>query len=76
MTSSVDKDVEQGEQFSIAGGSENLYNHTGNQFGSFSENLEYTQKMLHHTTRMLAQLCSQHLFCSKKKLGRTEIFLN
>jgi hypothetical protein len=34
------KDVEQGEHSSIAGGSANLYNHFGNQLGSFSENWE------------------------------------
>jgi hypothetical protein len=33
-------DMEQGEHSSIAGRSANLYNHSGNQFGSFSENWE------------------------------------
>jgi hypothetical protein len=32
--------VEQGKHSSIAGGSENLYNHSGNQFGGFSEDWE------------------------------------
>jgi hypothetical protein len=32
--------MEQGEHFSIAGGSANLYNHFGNQFDNLSENLE------------------------------------
>jgi hypothetical protein len=52
-------------------GSANLYSHSGNQFGGFSENWEkfylkiqlcnsweYIQKMLHHPTKTLAQLCS------------------
>ena len=34
------EDVEQGEHSSTAGGSANLYNHSGNQFGGFSENWE------------------------------------
>jgi hypothetical protein len=33
--------IEQEEHSSIAGGSANLYNHFGNQFGSFSENGEW-----------------------------------
>jgi hypothetical protein len=32
------EDMEQVENSSIAGGSANLYNHFGNQFGGFSEN--------------------------------------
>ena len=32
--------MEQGEHSSIAGGSANLYNHSGSQFGSLSENWE------------------------------------
>jgi hypothetical protein len=32
--------VEQGEHFFIAGGSANLYNYYGNQFGGFSKILE------------------------------------
>ena len=65
------KDVEQQEHFSIAGESANLHNNFGNQFGSFVENQEewylktqlyhsraYTQKMLQHLTKTLAQLCS------------------
>ena len=39
-TAQAGKDVEQGEPSSIAGGSEDLYNHSGNQFGGFSENWE------------------------------------
>ena len=34
------EDVEQGEHFSIAGGSAKLYKHFGSQFGGFSENWE------------------------------------
>ena len=34
------EDVEQGEHFSITGGSTNLYNYSGNQYGGFSESLE------------------------------------
>jgi hypothetical protein len=65
------EDVEQGEQSIIAGGSAHLYIHFGNQFGIFSENWEYfyiktqlshswayTQKILQHLTKTLAQLCS------------------
>jgi hypothetical protein len=33
-------DMEQGEYFSIVGGSANLYSHFRNQYGSFSENWE------------------------------------
>ena len=32
--------VEEGEQSSIAGGSENLYDHSGNQFGGLLEDWE------------------------------------
>ena len=39
-TAHAGEDVEQGEHFFIAGRSTNLYNHFGNQFGSFSENWE------------------------------------
>jgi hypothetical protein len=34
------EDMEQWEHSSIAGGSANLYNHSGNQFGVFSETWE------------------------------------
>jgi hypothetical protein len=34
-TAHTANDVEQGEHSSIAGGSSNLYNHFGNQFGGF-----------------------------------------
>jgi hypothetical protein len=34
------EDADQGEHSSIAGGSANVYNHSGNQFSSFSENWE------------------------------------
>jgi hypothetical protein len=37
-TADAGKDVEQREHSSIAGGSANLYNHSGNQFGGFSDN--------------------------------------
>ena len=56
-------------------GRTNLYNHSGSQLGSCSENWEYfylktqlyhtwacTQKMCHHPTRTFAQLCSAVLF--------------
>ena len=33
-------DLGEGEHSTIAGGSVNLYNRVGNQFGGFSENLE------------------------------------
>jgi hypothetical protein len=38
VTAHADEDLEKEECFSIAGGNINLYNHSGNQFGSFSEN--------------------------------------
>jgi hypothetical protein len=40
----ADEDVEQGEYASTAGGSANLYNHFGNQFGSFSKKQTNKQK--------------------------------
>ena len=62
------KDVEQGEHF-LAGGSADLYNHFGNQLGIFLENQvylkiqlyhswAYTENILQHLTKTLAQLCS------------------
>ena len=38
-TAHAGEDVEQGKHSSIAGGSANVYNHVGNQFGNFTENL-------------------------------------
>ena len=38
VTADAGKDVEKEEHSSIAGGIESLYNHSGNQYGSFSEN--------------------------------------
>ena len=71
MIAYAGEDVEEGEYSSIAGGSENWYNHFLNHHDSFSENWEstnlriqqynsweYTQKMLNHTTKTFAQLCS------------------
>jgi hypothetical protein len=71
MTTHVSKDVDKEEHSSIAGGSANWYNHSGNQSGVSSENwkyiylktqqylsLEYTQMILHHTTVAHATLCS------------------
>jgi hypothetical protein len=68
------EDGQQGDHFSIAGETANLYSHSGNQFGGFSENWKYfylkiqlynfwayTQKMLYYSTKTLAQLCSQQL---------------
>ena len=40
MTEHAGEDVEQEGHSSIASGSENLYNYSGNQSGSFSENWE------------------------------------
>jgi hypothetical protein len=61
---------EHGEYSTTAGGSATSYSHYGNQYGSFSENLEsisltiqlyhlleYSQKMLCPTTKTLAQPC-------------------
>jgi hypothetical protein len=39
VTAHVGEDVEQEEHSSIAGGSANLYNHCGNQFGGFLRKL-------------------------------------
>jgi hypothetical protein len=39
-TEHAGKDVEQGEYFSIAGRSKNLYSYSGNQFGNFLKNWE------------------------------------
>ena len=63
--------MEQGEPFFIVGGGETLYNHFEKQFGYFLENLAkfylkmhlyhsraYTQQMLQHPMKTLAQLCS------------------
>jgi hypothetical protein len=71
VTEHAGKDVEQGEHFSTAAGRANLYNHFGNQFGSFSENWEqfylktqlyhswtYTQKLPHSITGTLVRLYS------------------
>jgi hypothetical protein len=68
MTAHIGEDVEQGEHHFIAFQSANLYNHSGNQFGSFSENWEkffprtqleyswvYNQNMFHYTTGTLGQ---------------------
>ena len=38
VTADAGKDVEKEEHSSIAGGITNWYNHSGNQFGGFSEN--------------------------------------
>jgi hypothetical protein len=38
VTAHAIEDVEQGEPSSIAGGSANLYKHSGNQVAAFSEN--------------------------------------
>ena len=59
------------EHSSIVGGKENLYNHSRNQYGSFSENWETnylriqqyhswvnTQRVLIHSTRTFVQQCS------------------
>jgi len=65
------KDVEQSENFYIAGGSPNLYKHSENHSKSFSENWEYCyhrtqlyyswahiEKIIHSTTRTYAPLFS------------------
>ncbi|KAL6061214.1 hypothetical protein STEG23_014647, partial [Scotinomys teguina] len=67
----VGEDVEQEEHSSTFGGNADWYNHSGKQYGKFSENWEsfflqtqpyhswaYTQRMPSHTTRTHAQLCS------------------
>jgi hypothetical protein len=38
VTADAGKDVEKEEHSSIAGGTASWYNHSGNQFSSFSEN--------------------------------------
>jgi len=70
-TADAGKDVEKEEHSSIAGGTANWYNHSGNQSGGSSENWTlhylrshlylswaYTQKMLQHITKTHAPLCS------------------
>jgi hypothetical protein len=65
------KEMEQGEHYSIAGGSMNLDRHFGNQYSTSLKNWEsiylkiqlycswaYTQRMCHPIMRMLAPLCS------------------
>jgi len=65
------KDVEKWGHSSIFGGIANWYNHSGNHSGGSSENWTfhylrnqqylswaYTQKVLHHTTKIHAPLCS------------------
>ena len=68
----VSEDVEQGKHSSTAGGSANMYNHFENPCGGFSENYAYfylkiyswinTQKIFHHPTKTLEQLCSYQLY--------------
>jgi hypothetical protein len=70
VTTHVGEDVEKEDDYFTAGGIENWYNHSGNQFGGSSENwkliylkiqqyhsLAYTQKMPHHVTRAYDTLC-------------------
>jgi len=71
VTAEAGEDVEKEEHSSIVGGIANFYNLSGNQAGGSSENwtLHYlrtqlyhpwahTQKMLKHTTKTHAPLCS------------------
>lgn len=71
VTVHAGQDVEKGEHLSIVSGIVNLYNHSGKQSGSSSENWKsfylktqlyhscaHTQKMLYHTTRKSAPLGS------------------
>jgi hypothetical protein len=71
VTADADNNVEKEEHSSIAGGIASWYNHSGNQFGSSSENWTYyylrtqqyyswayTQKMLQLVIRPHAPLCS------------------
>jgi hypothetical protein len=83
----ADKDMEQGEHSSIAGGSANLYNHSGNQFGGFSNtgnsstsrfsyttyhSWPYTQKMLYHITHThLLHYVHSRFICNNQKLEST-----
>lgn len=70
MTDHNCKNIRQGGHSSIAGGSDNLHDHDGNQYGDFSENWEsiflknqpykswsYTQRTLHSIKKELLQLC-------------------
>jgi hypothetical protein len=58
----ANKDIKQGQHFSIACGSVNFYSHNGNHYGSSSENWEltYFKIQLYHywtyTQRMLSIL--------------------
>jgi hypothetical protein len=71
VTADDGEDVEKEERSSIAGGNISWYNHSGNQYGSSSENWTeyylrtqlyhswaYTQKMLQHVIRTHVPLCS------------------
>jgi hypothetical protein len=44
------EDMEHGQYSFIAGGTRNLYNHFGNQFGGFSENWNSPISMCSYTT--------------------------
>jgi hypothetical protein len=71
VTAAAGEDVEKEEHSSIAGGTANLCNYSGNQSDRFSGTCEYfylrnqlycseayTQKMFHHTTGTGVLLCS------------------
>ncbi|KAL6065667.1 hypothetical protein STEG23_028028 [Scotinomys teguina] len=48
--SSVGEDVEQEEHFSTVGGNADWYNHSGKQYGEFSENWNHSSSRPSHTT--------------------------
>ena len=57
MTACVGEDAEKGEHSSTADGSENLYSHSGSQYGSLSENWESTYLNLPELANNLLYTC-------------------
>jgi hypothetical protein len=89
MIADAGEDVEKKEFSPIAGGTAKWYNHSGNQFGSSSENWTYfyrkiqqyhswayTQKMLQHVITTHVPLFHSSLIYNSQKLERTLMSLN
>ena len=75
MIAHAGKDVEQ-EEYSIAGGSGNLYNYFGNQFGGLSENWNSSTSGLNYTTAtsisVVTHMTGQKPGCSPETKSFTE----